>query len=178
MLLSHISKDTTPDLRATIVDTTGSFPLAMLAKVLESRIIASRASPDPVDRNTKTDIDGDVQRCLEMVGISRVFDLEGLWEVLGEVGRASDDFERERDSPPEPKEVEIANSEDEDEDESPISTANQNQDQAREDEDEGVEIIIIDSLTHIINELFSRKEKSDGLYPSFPNTTTRFQLTK
>jgi hypothetical protein len=68
-----------------------------------------------------------------MVAISRVFDVEGLWEVLGEVGR---DFAADK-----------GTSEDKDE--------------------EGMEIIIIDNMTQLINELFARKEKGEGtlLFP-------------
>jgi len=78
-------------------------------------------------------VDEEVRRCLEMVAISRVFDVEGLWEVLGEVGRGSDGSTV-------------------DDDES-----------LRE---EGVEMIIIDNMTHLINELFARKERSECMFPS------------
>jgi hypothetical protein len=68
--------------------------------------------------------DEDLQKCLEMVAINRVFDIEGLWEVLGEIGRESHS--------------------------------------QSENDDGGTEIIIIDNMTHLINELFARKERSEG----------------
>lgn len=126
-----------------------------------------------------------------MIGVSRVFDLEGLWEVLGEIGGPSDHTASDGDDGDDEEEVvsnqqqleldaevEIPNSEDDDstppwEDNSspapphlePLATA-----PAPRKEDDGVEILIIDSLTHIINELFSRKERNDGssTSPSYP----------
>ena len=80
-------------------------------------------------------VNEEVLRCLEMVAISRVFDIEGLWEVLKEVGQDS-----ETDST-------------DDEGVREESTGNEN----------GVEMIIIDNLTHLINELFARKERSEGM---------------
>ena len=69
-----------------------------------------------------------------MVAISRVFDVEGLWEVLGEVGRDSD-------------RVVLGDEE-----------------RAVEDNDEeGMEIIVIDNMTHLISELFARKERGEGI---------------
>lgn len=45
-------------------------------------------------------------------------------------------------------------------------------------DDEGIEIIVIDSMTHLINELFTRKEKSDGTFLPSPNSPvkTRFPI--
>lgn len=78
----------------------------------------------------ESSVDEEVQRCLEMVAISRVFDVEGLWEVLGEVGRDSEEAQG-------------------------LAPDDHNE--------EGMEIIIIDNMTHLINELFSRKERSEGI---------------
>lgn len=75
------------------------------------------------------EIDNDVQRCLEIVDISRVFDVEGLWEVLGEVGRDSETGDK---------------------------------DDEEKGYEEGVEMIVIDNMTHLVNELFARKERSEG----------------
>jgi hypothetical protein len=143
------------------------------------------------------DVEKEVQRCLEMVALSRVFDIEGLWEVLGEVGRntpvheepnpsfsgeaeqqdatASQDGETQAPEKP----AEIIDS-DQEEVLSPVKEAPlkltpapppKSLTPSGEDEDEGTEIIIIDNMTHIINELFSRKEKSDGMLPHFPLTS-------
>lgn len=73
-------------------------------------------------------VDDDVHRCLEMVAISRVFDVEGLWEVLGEVGRDC------------------------------VGDEGTSEDKY----EEGMEVIIIDNMTQLINELFARKEKGEG----------------
>lgn len=136
----------TTKIKATIIDTAGSFPISFLAKILKSRILDSKpktarqtvdtgnsaVNEDGVDGKA---VDENVQRCLEMVAISRVFDVEGLWEVLGDVGQDS--------------ESDAANDE-----------------EMREMGDEnGVEMIIIDNMTQLINELFTRKERGEGTPP-------------
>ncbi|RKF62669.1 hypothetical protein OnM2_031029 [Erysiphe neolycopersici] len=82
-----------PLTKAIIIDSTGSFPLTLLVTILKSRIIANHHhnSSNHCDHGTHRDdesfanvVDHQIQRCLEMVNISRIFDLEGLWEVLGE----------------------------------------------------------------------------------------------
>ncbi|KAI2639407.1 hypothetical protein GGS21DRAFT_429361 [Xylaria nigripes] len=52
-------------------------------------------------------VDGEVRRCLELISISRVFDIEGLWEVLLELGGGLSETVSRRDgdrfmSPPVP----------------------------------------------------------------------------
>ena len=132
-----------PKTKATIIDTTGSFPVPLLAKIIKSRILDSRSKTarqamdngnhavveDGVDAK---EVEEEVRRCLEMVAISRVFDVEGLWEVLGEIGRDSESGVRD--------------------------------DEAMR-EATGVEMVIVDNMTHLINELFARKERSEGLPP-------------
>lgn len=182
VLISHLSSphSLTPTTKASIIDSTGSFPLATLASILTERIKKARSVGKAPELNPSTEavtaeaeaVDADVTRCLEMVGISRVFDVEGLWEVLSELSRSSnsatsDDLEaqekeREKQRQSEP---EIADSEDEgeDADEEAISPLPHIK---KEDADDGIEIILIDTMTQIINELFSRKEKSDGTHHS------------
>jgi len=199
--------------RATIIDTTGSFPISLLAKVIKSRILEKKEESSR--RDIKTDVykstqpdavgnkglEDEVQRCLEMVAISRVFDVEGLWEVLSEVGRddrSNLDCEHPQEGLeagdavgeagigendllqklPKPSIVgEIGDSEDEstpDEDEvamteQPVPRIQKQaapQIGAGGAEVEGTEIIIVDNMTNIINELFARKEKSEGMSPS------------
>lgn len=179
ILLSNLNTSPTPSTKpkATVIDTTGSFPTALLAKVLSSRIILSRAASTTAAVHSGNyaisgekqdvpdeEVETDVQRCLEMVAISRVFDFEGLWEVLGEVNRDStlhDDYaipsspdpeahERESHYPPE-----IFDSEEELSPER-ASTRDKNS------SDPGIEIIIIDNLTHIITSLLAQKEKSEA----------------
>ncbi len=142
------------------------------------------------------DLEKEVQKCLEMVALSRVFDIEGLWEVLGEVGRSSPLTEEP--NPPSPQEIGIENaiegpSEGDKTPENPPEIIDSDQEEElspikerplkpalpskplsprKEAEDEGTEIIIIDNMTHIINELFSRKEKTDGTYPLLPSNSS------
>lgn len=175
MLISHL--DSRPltsavTVKASIIDSTGTFPLSTLAEILKVRVGKARlAGKPPILNDTAeerqaetTSVEADVTRCLEMVGISRVFDVEGLWEVLSELSRSSatsqDDLTggKAGEETQNIYEAEIADSEDEgsedllQQDEQDIVTGT----------DEGVEIIIVDNMTQIINELFSRKEKSDG----------------
>jgi len=180
ILLSNLnpSSERSPEPKATIIDTTGSFPLSLLAQVIKARILSSRAASATAAVKTANyaisgqgqevgdeEVEKDVQKCLEMVAISRVFDIEGLWEVLGEVGRNN--------TPPDeldllvsaigPEEVqenlqkptEILDSEEEltPEEISPAPERNPHS---------GTEIIMIDNLTHIITELLARKEKSEA----------------
>ena len=135
--------------------------------------------------------DEDVQKCLEMVAMSRVFDVDGLWEVLSEVGRDArvagslDGIDRAVgdggvgkgnegvQSAPQP---EIVDSEEEDiiiseprhpsvQQQSPAADPPRPTKTSPDDEDEGTEIIVIDNMTHLINELFSRKERTEGKTP-------------
>lgn len=123
-----------------------------------------------------------------------MFDLEGLWEVLGEVDRG---FTTKVVTPPEDVDREIQQKDVVTADaqlrgiaeESDIATAQPaakdgvltdsvsnagspdlppltdlQETKANEaaSDDDGTEIIIIDSMNHIINELFIRREKSEG----------------
>lgn len=210
MLLSHSSSPTPRITKASIIDTTGSFPLPLLASILKARVKLERESKlrkradtgnyeSPKTPHTEED-SKQIQKCLEMVAISRVFDLEGLWEVLGEVSHHSmieiskdttktgavgdgaglhefsqhmqqvdsqrgdltsceGDFDAsvigpQAETNPAPRDDSLSN---------------------QEDVDSGTEIIIIDNMTHIINELFVRKEKNEGT--SFPSKPVSPQLT-
>ncbi|KAH6710930.1 hypothetical protein BKA61DRAFT_106528 [Leptodontidium sp. MPI-SDFR-AT-0119] len=178
-----------PKTKATVIDTTGSFPLALLASVLKSRLLEAQslsvqnsiktgnhAVQNPISRDDasgteseKDEVDDQVQRCLEMVAISRVFDIEGLWEVIGEVDHVLsaspdhglvDEMVVEQDIGDDEPEPEILDSE---EDLTPPSSIPPPISKVQEEEaseDEGTEMIIVDNMTHIVNELFARKEKS------------------
>merc|ERR1711964_376880 len=187
-----------PKIKATIIDTTGSFPLALLASVLSTRLLEARslsvqnavktgnhAVQEPAPRRDDVDIDGQVHQCLEMVAISRVFDVEGLWEVIGEVdhavsssspgldgedGNGKADLNETDESEVQQQEIgnntpEILDSEDSEEDTTPPRDGPPPSPKDRGDTtegDEGIEIIVVDNMTHLINELFARKEKSDA----------------
>ena len=122
-----------------------------------------------------------------MVAISRVFDVEGLWEVIGEVdhavsssspgldgedGNGKADLNDTDESEVQQQEIgnntpEILDSEDSEEDTTPPRDGPPSSPKDRGDTtegDEGIEIIVVDNMTHLINELFARKEKSDGTY--------------
>jgi hypothetical protein len=185
---------TTNKPRAAIIDTTGSFPISLLSRVIRSRIIQAKrdTSLTGVKPENSTsakfvqhddrDLEREVQRHLEMVTISRVFDVEGLREILSEVSRDSNSQLVHQDrgegdastvvkspnvpfvSAPEGDEQstimkEIVDSDDERHtpDEDYQTAAHQLKEQ-----DEGIEMLVVDSMTDIINELFARKEKNEG----------------
>lgn len=190
-LLSHLPSTSQDNQRistvATIIDTVGSFPLTLLAQILKSRIATSHAHSVQPDENQldKVKIEQLLQQCLEMVAISRVFDIEGLWEVLGEIGHeVPTSSANEPSEPPENKGVEpIQSSPDwpeiNDSQESISISSNHDYDlqsppppnrTENKTTDSGTEIIIIDTLSQIITELFSRKDKASGTSPSLqPN---------
>ncbi|TGO21514.1 hypothetical protein BPAE_0215g00060 [Botrytis paeoniae] len=86
--------------KVVVIDTIGSFNLPLLVKILRSRLLKRRyemRSRDDVTMNLndghitdEIDIQKEVNALLELVAISRVFDIEGLWEVLSELGRPND----------------------------------------------------------------------------------------
>ncbi|KAN0119755.1 hypothetical protein V8E51_001963 [Hyaloscypha variabilis] len=181
IVLSNL--DTSPqsssEPKATIIDTTGSFQVSLLANVIKSRLLSSRAASATVAVRTANyaissqeqevrdeDVGKEVQRCLEMVAISRVFDIEGLREVLGEVARddtlhdgsnlaSSIGQETNKENPQKP--TEILDSEDDftPEEVSPIPPLSPAY-------SPGTEIIIIDNLTHLINSHLAQKEKTEA----------------
>lgn len=83
--------------RAMIIDSTGTFPLTTLLEVIKGCVGETN------DGTTKT-LAGQrmpwrekviIEGLLERIGISRVFDLEGVWDVIGEI-RAGRDEEEEK----------------------------------------------------------------------------------
>ena len=128
-------------------------------------------------------VDAAVQRCLEMIAISRVFDIEGLREVLGEIGSEcyrvavsnkdkpeGDGGDRANHSSTEISTEIVDSEEDITPEYQPEAFPPPIHLPLDDDEDDGTEIIIVDNMTHIINELFARKEKTDGtLQPIHPS---------
>lgn len=181
--------------KAAVIDTTGSFPISLLAEVIRSRV--SRAKRGTVwegpdarearladhDQINDRDVEEKVRQHLEKVSISRVFDAEGLWEVLGEitrnfrtqldhkeqgdtiathaalhttVSRATSDVDEESSIT-----REVMDSEDGSyilDNESKIAIES-----PEEQADEGIEIVVVDSMTDIINGLLANKETTEGL---------------
>ncbi|KAH8811440.1 hypothetical protein F5884DRAFT_274361 [Xylogone sp. PMI_703] len=218
VLLSQLepTESIKPASKAIVIDTTGSFPVSSLAKVLRSRILATRererriqASNENHSKNaeqtggTNNDVVTEVQKCLEMVSISRVFDFEGMWEVLGEVrsgtaekghldtdiGEQQDDGEimegqenhgiiidANKEMDPTPEILDSEEDESVSSDRSPMDrkTIELRENETRErntsyvestnkdNQNEGIEIVILDNMTNIINELFARKEKVEA----------------
>lgn len=82
-----------PFSQASIIDSTGSFPLALLARVVRWQIArenqrkqrSGTEGSNQLRDNREESLDSKVISILERVSITRVFDIEGLWEVLGEV---------------------------------------------------------------------------------------------
>lgn len=163
--------------KVAIIDTTGSFPVSLLAKIIKTRILQARSDISPRSRwganetaNYKH-VDAEVQRQLGKVNISRVFDIEGLWDVLGEVTRnpqimlgqredtTASTFKtniRGSEATSRSNEI-IVDSQDEDLSPSEVSSPEKHG-------DEGIEILVIDSMTDIINGSLVDKEKSEGTY--------------
>lgn len=194
VLLSDTQTSGPKSPQVAIIDTTGSFPISLLARVIRSRILQAAADPTLKSATTanstptnygqidKENLLNEVQKYLEQVTISRVFDVEGLWEVLSEVtlespsslpqrdGKtiAADLMQRSTSSFPitlraseEPSTVEeIIDSEDENPtpDDNYGATAEQPAYQGHE----GIQILVVDNMGDLINELLARKEKTDG----------------
>ena len=164
-----------------IIDTTSSFPISLLAKVIKSRIIQANRGPGSRNFNTEKvaptrygqidnkDAEEEAQKHLEKVTISRVFDIEGLWEVLGEVTRNSRPLPKHqrgeevdaRDHEELPITKEIVDSEDESL--SPDGDSKAIPEQPDEQIDEGIEILVVDSMTDIINGSLANKERTEGI---------------
>ncbi|KAF7898719.1 hypothetical protein EAF00_005165 [Botryotinia globosa] len=184
--------------KVVVIDTTGSFNLPLLVKILRSRLLKGRyemRSRNDITMNLKDgqntdgsaeiDIQKEVNALLELVAISRVFDIEGLWEVLSELGRPNDLFRNNGDDQEMPTTIpswtskpvakkteplqkipeEICDSEDEDIEltpppppppplaklpaPTPIPSSTET----------SPEILIIDSMHHLITHLFTHSEK-------------------
>lgn len=82
-----------PFSHASVIDSTGAFPLTLLEQVIRwhvekesqlSRIQRLVSGIEHTD-DTEQSIDSKVNGILERVSITRVFDIEGLWEVVGEI---------------------------------------------------------------------------------------------
>lgn len=156
----------------------------MLARVLKSRIRSSLAETalknttsgnfpvagagsDGIVENDE-EVEKMVTRALEMVAISRVFDIEGLQEVIAEISTSSSESRT-----PE-RTAEIVDSEDEDAGLSPVGFPAK----TREGEEDGIQMVVVDNMTTLITDLMNRKEKTEGIYPSqlfFQNNILKYK---
>ncbi|KAB8294752.1 hypothetical protein EYC80_006714 [Monilinia laxa] len=174
-----------------VIDTTGSFSLPLLVKVLRSRIFKMRHETrnrndasenlDNFNNSDEIEIQKQVNAMLGLVGISRVFNIEGLWEVLSEMGRTDSWLNnngggQEISTNIPPKEVaygerraeplhklpdEIGDSEDEDIDlltPPPVETASHISNEV----ETNPEILIIDNMHYLISHLFTHSEKTSA----------------
>jgi hypothetical protein len=76
-----------PVAKASVIDTTGSFSVSLLAKIIRHRTAPQlgQASHGVEKVGIAQALDERVQEILGRVAISRVFDIEGIWEVLSEI---------------------------------------------------------------------------------------------
>ncbi|KAI1457324.1 hypothetical protein F4805DRAFT_428974 [Annulohypoxylon moriforme] len=58
--------------------------LPMLRDVVKVHVLA-KFGPAAAAAHRQLEVNGEVRRCLELISVSRVFDVEGLWEVITEI---------------------------------------------------------------------------------------------
>ncbi|KAJ8066784.1 hypothetical protein OCU04_004172 [Sclerotinia nivalis] len=187
----HISKP-----KVVVIDTTGSFNLPLLVKVLRSRLHKMKnemRSMDDTNMNcenshnsgadTEIEIQKEVNAMLELVAISRVFDIEGLWEVLSEIGRTDDHrsndeddqdisknspsrkgkfVEKQAEHPLYKLPDEIGDSEEEDIEMSPPPVKPSTSNTSTSEAETSPEILVIDNMHYLISHLFTHSEKSSA----------------
>ncbi|CAG8958036.1 hypothetical protein HYFRA_00000380, partial [Hymenoscyphus fraxineus] len=192
LLIPHLLTSKTHPPIAQIIDTTGSFPLPLLAQVLHARISShlSLQSPSESSSATEQELHTHVQRALERISISRVFDIAGLWEVLREIndppptpptptppaaGQSSPDWGSNLSSASAPVDDDEKENEKEDVPSKSFSTGNEGE---KPGEEEGIQILIIHTLTPLINDLLARREKSEAHTLLTTLSTTLHTLTK
>ncbi|POS85935.1 hypothetical protein EPUL_004091 [Erysiphe pulchra] len=150
-----------PCTRAIIIDSTGSFPLTLLVTILKSRIIANQQISSSHNNGIQRDdesatVDHQIQRCLEMVNISRIFDLEGLWEVLGETGNVKHVLTRDSKASPNV----LGNL-------SQVSSVEPTQSDLSQNivcsaMEEGIVVLLVDNMTALISEFLTSRENGDA----------------
>ncbi|KAI0886014.1 uncharacterized protein GGS22DRAFT_159614 [Annulohypoxylon maeteangense] len=69
--------------KATIITTLA--PAAILPMLRDVIKVQVQAKFGPTAGHRQQEVNGEVRRCLELISVSRVFDVEGLWEVIGEI---------------------------------------------------------------------------------------------
>lgn len=152
LLLSHLPHNTaTTSLSikpiAAIIDTTGTFPISLLARILKSRLLSTKPAPK--------DLDTTIQILLSYVSISRIFNIAGLWEVISEVSAPSTS---PHPAPPEEEEIPSSDASDF----SLLQRATSPGQASASDGETEVQIIIIDTLTPLLSSLFATSEKSSA----------------
>ncbi|SZF00101.1 unnamed protein product [Blumeria hordei] len=168
---STMSGGMTPT-KAVIIDSTGLFPIPLLASILRTRIITARESspfhnPGISEASVEDRVSSRILTCLGMVSICRVFDVEGMWEVFAEVGFV--DSAQETSACHETPGI-SGNQQNVDCEKAGLKgsslplTPREHDLPSNESKEglEGIEILIIDNMKTLISELMTRKEKSEG----------------
>lgn len=190
------------NVKAAIITTTASsFPLSLLSKILKSRLLAAYSETALRENDTgnhvsgkdgggvEVEVEGRVKRAMEMISLTRVFDIEGLDEILTDLSSPLPSPRAPAPAPssppsaaaassPKSKPDEIIDSQASDISLSPepmekptIPIANPETENEYEDEDEdedeeqGIEILIISPLTPLITSHLSHHEKTKGTFP-------------
>lgn len=162
--------------KVVVIDTSGSFSLPLLVRILRSRILKIRSEMrdrQNTDEKSENDhisdevgIEKQVNTLLELVAISRVFDVEGLWEVLSEIGRTQvpswkDEPNEKQAEPLHRLPDEIGDSEEEDIDiliPPPVKAMPPTTSEV----ETSPEILIIDSMHYLISQLFTHSETTSA----------------
>ncbi|KAI1212759.1 uncharacterized protein F4807DRAFT_348668 [Annulohypoxylon truncatum] len=69
--------------KATIITTLA--PAAILPMLRDVIRVQVQAKFGPAAAHRQQEVNAEVRRCLELISVSRVFDVEGLWEVISEI---------------------------------------------------------------------------------------------
>ncbi|XDG07605.1 hypothetical protein ABKA04_007220 [Annulohypoxylon sp. FPYF3050] len=69
--------------KATIITTLA--PAAILPLLRDVITVQVQAKFGPAAGHRLQEVNGEVRQCLELISVSRVFDVEGLWEVISEI---------------------------------------------------------------------------------------------
>jgi len=83
-----------PRARAAIIDTTGSFPLPLLASIIRTRLLSYPTRKNSATPINNIEIEKLVQDSLERVSYLRALDFVGVIEAVAEVRKGCEDVER------------------------------------------------------------------------------------
>lgn len=83
-----------PRARAAIIDTTGSFPLSLLASIIRTRLIYYSTRKNSTTSRNNIGIEELVRNSLERVSYLRALDFVGVVEAVAEVKKGCEDVEK------------------------------------------------------------------------------------
>ncbi|CAD6503597.1 BgTH12-03257 [Blumeria graminis f. sp. triticale] len=168
---STMSGGMTPT-KAVIIDSTGLFPIPLLASILRARIITAKESGSfhnlgILESSVEDSVSSRILSCLGMVSICRVFDIQGMWEVFAEVGFVDSAQETSacHGSPGISENQQNVDCEKAGLKSSSLPRTPHERDllsNESKEGHEGIEILIIDNMKTLISELMTRKEKSEA----------------